>query len=133
MSRKKNPTVTILKFKKGKSTYTLPVSLEELGAPRLAAVVDKLVDVINQSGGLKDDDDDDIDIPESDFAPEAPSLSADRVSVAVPKDKSAPYDNQWIALDEDTFEELVWADYDVLAFRCGDEDFHIVEPNYEDQ
>lgn len=91
------------------------------------------------------DEEDEIDVPKSDYMEEvdikeesdkAPKKAVDmsEITLAIPKDKAAPYDNQWIELTDDlTFDLIKFSDYDLIAFKyVDDEAFVIIEANYED-
>lgn len=58
----------------------------------------------------------------------------EELELAVPRDKTAPYENQWIELtSESDLEPIGFVDYDVVAFRCaGEESFVVVEAAYDD-
>lgn len=124
-----------------KSTYTV--------------ILEQLAHIINESGGLVEqdennvntqvlkDEDDDIEIPASEFADEQNEITksepgktvvSEELSIALPKDKSAPYDNNWIEVDDATLSGITFADYDILAFKhVDDADFQVIEAAYEEQ
>lgn len=60
-------------------------------------------------------------------------VSPELLSLAFPKDKASPYDNEWIEIKDDKIlTEIPVNDNDILAFRYKDElNFDIVEPAYE--
>lgn len=146
--------MTILKLKRAKTTYILTLPL----APAKSTynlIKELLVHIINESGGLKPEDeeepkdedmakDEDIEIPKSEFEDELgpdsqkpePGINVqlDDLSIALPKDKSAPYDNNWIEVDEGTLAGVTFTDYDIVAFKyIDDPDFHVVEAAYDEQ
>lgn len=152
--QKKTADVTILKLKRAKTTYILTLPL----APTKSTynlIKELLVHIINESGGLKPEDegdqdeemikdDEDIEIPKSEFADELDNdnqkpetginVEIDDLSIALPKDKSAPYDNNWIEVDEGTLAGVTFTDYDIVAFKYVDDpDFQVVEAAYEEQ
>lgn len=157
--QKKSADVTILKLKRAKTTYLLTLPL----APTKSTynlIKELLVHIINESGGLKPEDegndqdmakdeemvkdDEDIEIPKSEFADELGddnqtpetgiNVEIDDLSIALPKDKSAPYDNNWIEVDEGTLAGVTFTDYDIVAFKYVDDpDFQVVEAAYEEQ
>lgn len=121
-----------------------------------------LCTMINQSGGLplvdepeQELEEDDIEIPKSEFIDEEPEpepetgdvimkeddtetsannalVTAQQLSIAIPKDKTSPYSNQWIPLDDSILKEVSFNDYDILAFGIDDEPLQIVEAAYEE-
>lgn len=121
----------LLPLAPGKSTYT--------------AILEQLTHIINESAGLKDDTkgslakEEDIEIPKSEFAddldaadPGSVEVETEKLGIALPKDKTAPYDNNWIEVDESTLAGVTFNDYDIVAFRYGDEQFGVVEAAYEE-
>ncbi|XYA01782.1 hypothetical protein QA089_004345 [Meyerozyma guilliermondii] len=152
--QKKTADVTILKLKRAKTTYILTLPL----APTKSTynlIKESLVHIINESGGLKPEDEgddtaqdeemikdeEDIEIPKSEFTDELGekpetgiNVEIDGLSIALPKDKSAPYDNNWIEVDEGTLAGVTFTDYDIVAFKYVDDpDFQVVEAAYEEQ
>lgn len=109
-----------------------------------------LSQMINQSGGLPLDEElleDDIEIPKSEFIDEdedikdavmedtnsnTQTVDPENLTFATPRDKSDPYSNQWITIDEDVLGNLEFNDYDIIAFALNEEDFNIVEAAYEE-
>lgn len=93
----------------------------------------ELAEAINALGGFQDDDSD-IPVPKSELMEEVESEKVDpqSIALAVPQDKANPYDNRWIKLDDKTLKALKFADYDILAFSVGNEDFNVTEPTYEE-
>ncbi|ODV81821.1 uncharacterized protein CANTADRAFT_19430 [Suhomyces tanzawaensis NRRL Y-17324] len=157
LSRKDAPEVTILKFKRQKTTYALPIT----GTLSLEELKSSLTTAINSSGGLnindnepanEDDivvpkselvDEDDIPVPKSEYLEEDASnieendsnsvtVTSSSIRLAVPKDKTQPYENQWIQLTDGLVEDLKFGDYDILAFAYEQEEFYITEAIYED-
>ena len=118
-----------------------------------------LATVINNSGGLPKDEDvneikqehegevdlmdeDSIPVPKSEFeVVESVSGSSDEVKhvepeelkIALPRDASSPYDNEWIELTEENIDEVEFKDYDILAFTStADDKFEIVKAEYDE-
>ena len=118
-----------------------------------------LATVINNSGGLSKDEDvneikqehegevdlmdeDSIPVPKSEFeVVESVSGSSDEVKhvepeelkIALPRDASSPYDNEWIELTEENIDEVEFKDYDILAFTStADDKFEIVKAEYDE-
>lgn len=108
-------------------------------------------DIDEDDGALNEDD---IEIPKSDLIDDDNSeikaeggeqeLEQDSnikkdiksldIKIAIPKDKSSPYDNQWIEIirDED-FEMIGLNDYDILGFKfIEDDDIKIIEAAYDE-
>lgn len=150
--------MTILKFKRHRCTYTLPFTFPNKSSITVDHLVTQLIDAINNSGGLlledKDDasydneiNEDDIEVPKSELIDDdgdvkleegsddnKKSVTKNEVSIAIPKDKSSPYDNQWIPIDDANLKDLIFNDYDILAFKyVNDGDFEVIEAAYEDQ
>lgn len=109
----------------------------------------KLINAIESSGGLtlveeeKEDDEDEIEVPKSEFIDDEEgevkvddnvitSLSLKDINIAMPKDKSSPFDNKWIQIDDEVLPALTFNDYDILAFDYQDNHFEITEVTYED-
>ncbi|KAI5964518.1 hypothetical protein KGF57_001010 [Candida theae] len=60
-------------------------------------------------------------------------VDAVELSIAVPRNASAPYDNEWIELTEGNIDEVEFKDYCILAFKTSTDDkFEIVEAAYDD-
>lgn len=95
------------------------------------------------------DDDDDIVVPKSEYLDEddvvvndasagadsvkVESVSSDDIRIAVAKDKTTPYANEWLELSDDSMvTSLEFKDYMVLAFAYGDEEFYITEGVYDE-
>ncbi|CAK7892136.1 hypothetical protein CAAN1_01S07074 [[Candida] anglica] len=156
--------VTILKFKRKRTTYSIPFNLSEKKVT-LDWFISTLKDTIESSGGLQDDndttelgennleneDDLDIEIPKSELidepelelseptpetltpAPASAPLIQSKLKLAIAKDKTAPYDNNWVELTtDDQLSAIIFNDYDILAFSYDDEPFHIVEAAYDE-
>lgn len=89
------------------------------------------------------DEDDQIEVPKSEFAENVDDEADDNkvfkiapedIRIAVPKDKSSPYANEWIELFKDSdLSSLVFNDYDIIAFAYLEEPFNVVEAAYEEQ
>lgn len=124
--------------------------------------VTTLIQVIEQSGGLLlldnevaavgDDveiNEDDIEIPQSEFidgdeetssknltedeSERILTLSSEDIKIAVPKDKTNPYSNNWIEISSDAdLSSLVFNDYDIISFSYSGEPFTVVEAAYEE-
>ncbi|CAH6723436.1 hypothetical protein CLIB1444_15S01244 [[Candida] jaroonii] len=140
--------ITILKFKNSKSTYMIPIDLEAKNAQTLTNFKKLLANIINQSGGIPDEEamedieipksefiDDDIEIPKSELIDDEASkdqINANDLRIATPKDKTSPYNNEWIEIDDDILNDLTFKDYDILAFALEDQPFNIVEAAYEE-
>lgn len=147
-----------MKFKNSKSTYVIPIDLEVKNAQTLSNFKNLLANIINQSGGIPDEEamedieipkseflDDDIEVlksefidddiePKSEFIDEESKdqVNANDLRIATPKDKTAPYNNEWIEIDDNIISDLTFKDYDILAFALPDQPFNIVEAAYEE-
>lgn len=117
---------------------------------------ESLSQAIEQSGGLvlgmedetNDLGDDDIEVPKSEYIDNendmmieerekpnvADDISPDALTLALPKDKTAPYDNEWIEIiDDSSISNLKFNDYDIIAFKHHTDDgFFITEAAYEE-
>lgn len=113
-----------------------------------------------ETDALNDDDDDRKDVEEGDLKME---MKQDKVTgkiigdieqlrIAVPKNPQAPYDNEWIELTEENFDDVEFKDFTILAFAVrgrersgeredddeeedqieGEDLFYIVEAAYEE-
>ena len=118
-----------------------------------------LATVINNSGGLSKDEDvneikqehegevdlmdeDSIPVPKSEFevvdsvsgsSDEVKRVDPEELKIAVPRDASSPYDNEWIELTEENIDEVEFKDYDILAFTtAADDEFEIVKAEYDE-
>lgn len=62
-------------------------------------------------------------------------VSTEDILLALPKDRSAPYENQWFPIEDDKqLEDLIFNDYDIIAFKfADDEGFHIEQLEIGDQ
>lgn len=142
----KTAKLTVIKFKRGKSTYVIPLDLSK--NKKMKDFKSSLASMINESGGLSNDDDDmdqdqdlDIEVPQSELIdqetqtvnPQTITVSDKELKIATPKDKTNPYSNQWIEIDEAILDELSFNDYDILAFATQEEEFHVIEAAYEEQ
>lgn len=148
---------TIIKFKRNKTTYVAYVDLHLKSQQTVDNLKAHLIDLLNASGGLdlnepEDDemDADDIPIPKSEFIDEVeiktePSVDAtvplskvenvtvSDIRIAIAKDKTAPYANEWIELvDDNTVASIELKDYVIIAFGYGNEDFFITEAVYDE-
>ena len=140
----------------------IPVDFTTKAGKSVDSVKHMLSSMINQSGGLpladdverdveivgEDVDEDQIEVPKSEFiddeepdvimkdGPESTSsqvqVTVDQLNIAIPKDKTSPYSNQWIEVDDSIFKDVTFNDYDILAFAIDDEPFQIVEAAYEE-
>lgn len=117
-----------------------------------------LATAINNSGGIpsKDEtdeikreneeenlmDEDSIPVPKSEFevveqdvsvnGSDVQHVDPEELRVAIPRNRSSPYDNEWIELTNDNINEIEFKDYDILAFTTGSDDqFAIVEAAYD--
>lgn len=55
------------------------------------------------------------------------------LKLAIPKDKTSPYSNDWIDITPETnLGDANFTDYDIIGFSIGDEPIHIIEPAYEE-
>lgn len=100
---------------------------------------------------MENEDDLDIEIPKSELidepelelseptpetltpAPASAPLIQSKLKLAIAKDKTAPYDNNWVELTtDDQLSAIIFNDYDILAFSYDDEPFHIVEAAYDE-
>lgn len=137
----------------------MPVDLSK-NALTLKYFKESLAESINQSGGLElieqeqqpdnDIDENDIVVPKSEYMDNNETdkmledrensgnvideINANDLGLAIPKDKTSPYDNQWIELADDaSIGNITFNDYDIIAFRYIDDDeFHIIEAAYEE-
>ncbi|CUM47390.1 unnamed protein product [Debaryomyces tyrocola] len=156
----KTNQITIIKFKRNKSTYVLPLDLNTKASLSLENFKSSLAKAIEQSGGIslveEDEetnklDEDDIEVPKSeyidnmendgmmedneeDFKNMIQDVKADNLILALPKDKTSPYDNNWIEItDDSSISSLKFNDYDVIAFKHVDDDrFFISEAAYDE-
>lgn len=112
-----------------KDTYVVPLALDKTTLTK-DAFIDNLVTAINASGGLRIVED---EVP-SDIQP-GTQVSAEDIVLALPSNRDAPYDNEWIEVIEDEpLKSVVFNDYDILGFKyIDDADFHITKPEYVEQ
>lgn len=93
-----------------------------------------LVEAINSSGGLRLVD---IDVGEDLPLDEEEGLqvSGADLELAFPKSKESPYDNEWIAIEDDlSLKTVVFNDYDILAFKFADDElFRVEQLEYVDE
>ncbi|EGV62566.1 hypothetical protein PSN45_000245 [Yamadazyma tenuis] len=153
----KRKQVTILKFKRGKSTYVVPI---EFSTKSFQTLQNRLLDIINNSGGLtlsEDEpmmeDEDDIKVPKSEFIdeeeetgetdikdaimkdsppPQTRIVKAGELAIGLPRDKTSPYSNDWVTVDDTILSTIEFNDYDILAFAVDGEPFNVVEAAYEE-
>lgn len=87
-------------------------------------------------------DEDSIPVPKSEFevveqdvsvnGSDVQHVDPEELRVAIPRNRSSPYDNEWIELTNDNINEIEFKDYDILAFTTGSDDqFAIVEAAYD--
>lgn len=69
---------------------------------------------------------------EDDNSSTSMKVDIDQLKLAIPKDKTAPYSNNWIELDNSILQEVALNDYDILAFAIDDELFEIIEAAYDE-
>lgn len=126
-----------------------------------------LCKMINQSGGLKleddepapipvdeeDEDEDAIEVPKSEFIDDDDNddnngndinmneeddtkstllVETTQLKLGIPKDKTAPYNNEWIEVDDSNLKEVTFNDYDIIAFGIDDEPLQIIEAAYDE-
>lgn len=88
-------------------------------------------------------DEDSIPVPKSEFevveqdvsgnGSDVQHVDPEELRVAIPRNRSSPYDNEWIELTEDNINEVEFKDYDILAFTTSSDDkFAIVEAAYNE-
>ena len=144
---------TIIKYKRSKCTYVAYVDLHLKSQQSVSNLVSHLVDILNASGGLQlteaedDIEVDDIPIPKSEYLDDVTvksesnggdpvkveTVSSSDIRLAIAKDKTNPYANEWIELTEDsTVASIDLKDYVMLAFAYGDEDFYVTEAVYDE-
>lgn len=132
--KKSQISITIIKFKRSRSTYSIPLALDVKKNLTLKYFTNAVVHAINSSGGLRlvdnEDPADQVDIQEG------LQVTSGDIQLALPKNKENPYDNVWFPVDDDlSLQTVVFNDYDLIAFKFeDDQDFHIeqleyVEPN----
>lgn len=125
--------VTIVKFKRARTTYVVPLTLTVKKNLTREYFVGNLVQAINASGGLRLVDDDPVeDLPIEDGGLE---VSASDIELAFPKAKDSPYNNQWVPIHgDDSIEKVVLNDYDLIAFKfADDDDFRIEQLEYVEE
>lgn len=138
----------------------MPLDLNTKASLSLKNFKDSLAKSIEQSGGIslveEDEepnklDEDDIEVPKSEFINNLENegmmeeniedtkniiqdLKADDLVLALPKDKTSPYDNNWIEItDDSSISSLQFNDYDIIAFKHVDDDtFFIAEAAYDE-
>ncbi|KAG2731279.1 hypothetical protein G9P44_005695 [Scheffersomyces stipitis] len=151
---KKISSISIIKFKRGKYTYVIPIEFEAEGAKTLENIKRLLIEAIVASGGLtlieedplpedeEDLDEDNIPVPKSEYIQDEEDIDNPNIiselapidiRLAVPKDKTNPYGNEWIELDDNKLANIDFNDYDILAFAYGtEESFEVIEAAYEE-
>lgn len=147
----------ILKFKRQKVTYVIPIDLNNKANKSLKSFQALLCNMINQTGGLQanetddspmdednievpksdflGDEDEEIDVPKSEFIDnidEKPIITEKQIKLAIPKDRTQPYNNEWEEINDSILAEIQFKDYDILAFAIDDEQFEIIEPAFEE-
>lgn len=119
-----------MKFKRQKTTYVVPLVLDKKNQAR-DYFLTSLTEAINASGGLRlvDLDESGEDFPIED---EGLQVSPEDLEIAFPKTKELPYDNVWIAIEDDlSLQAVVINDNDLLGFKHADDaDFHILQLEY---
>ncbi|KAM9912376.1 hypothetical protein OXX69_002615 [Metschnikowia pulcherrima] len=121
--------ITIVKFKRARSTYVASLILNQKKNLTLKHFVDTLVEAINSSGGLRV-----IESSEG-AAEEGIQVSSEEIELAYPKARDTPYANEWIPIvDDSAIESTVMNDHDVIGFKYADDaDFNIEQPVYEEE
>lgn len=138
----------------------MPLDLNTKGSLSLKNFKSSLAKSIEQSGGLsliEEDEEtnnlneDDIEVPKSEYIDNMENdgmvedneehskniiqdVKADDLVLALPKDKTSPYDNKWIEItDDSSISSLKFNDYDIIAFKHADDDkIFISEAAYDD-
>lgn len=136
----------ILKLKRDASTYMVFIDHYVPGKLNVNTIRNSVVKAINGSGGLQPSvvegkeqasEDGEVKLEDTEVKAEEPDtkgqiLSLDQLRIAVPQDKTNPYANKWTELDDETAAEILFQDYDVLAFATSsDSRFYIQEPVYD--
>lgn len=98
--------------------------------------LESLAEAINLSGGLRlvdSVDEGDEDLPLDDD--EGLQVTASDLEIAFPKTKESPYENEWIAIDDDaSLRAVVLNDYDLIAFKFADDnDFRVEQLEYVEE
>ncbi|QRG35999.1 hypothetical protein FDK38_000325 [Candidozyma auris] len=127
--------VTLLKFKRSRSTYCIPLVLTKKTLNQ-EHLITALTHAINSTGGLRvvdnmNSEEDGMPLPDE----EGVEIAAEEISLALPKDRGDPHSNQWFPISDDKdLENLVFNDYDIIAFKSRDDsDFYIEQSEYGDQ
>ena len=138
----------------------MPLDLNTKGSLSLKNFTSSLSKAIEQSGGLplieEDEetnklDEDDIEVPKSEYIDNQENdrmmedneqdsknmiqdVKAEDLILALPKDKTSPYDNKWIEItDDSSISSLKFNDYDIIAFKHVEDDaFFISEAAYDE-
>ncbi|SGZ54563.1 CIC11C00000003547 [Sungouiella intermedia] len=127
------PQITIIKFKRSRTTYVVPLVLDKKNLLR-EYFLESLVEAINSSGGLRlvdIDGGEDVPLDEDDGL----QVTSPDLELAFPKSKESPYDNEWIPIEDDlSLKTVVLNDYDILAFKfADDEHFRVEQLEYVDE
>lgn len=138
----------------------MPLDLNAKASLSIANFKSSLARAVEQSGGLslveEDEetnklDNDDIEVPKSEYIDNVENdgmvddneedtkniiqdVKGDDLILALPKDKTSPYDNTWIEItDDSSISSLKFNDYDIIAFKHVDDDtFFISEAAYDE-
>ena len=138
----------------------MPLDLNAKASLSIANFKSSLARAVEQSGGLslveEDEetnklDNDDIEVPKSEYIDNVENdgmvddneedtkniiqdVNGDDLILALPKDKTSPYDNTWIEItDDSSISSLKFNDYDIIAFKHVDDDtFFISEAAYDE-
>lgn len=124
------PEITIVKFKRSRSSYVVSLILNQKKNLTLEYFVDALVQAINSSGGLRI-----MELMEgTDLAEDGIQVTPEEIEIAFPKARDSPYANEWIHISDDLAIELtILKDYDTIGFKYVDDaDFSIEQPVYEE-
>ncbi|CCE81673.1 Piso0_002336 [Millerozyma farinosa CBS 7064] len=150
----KNSDLVAIKFKRNKVTFVVLLDLVSKSSKSINKIKETLCDVISASGGLNLKEvetdglkEDDIVVPKSEYLTESndedekedntdivKNISPNDIRLAIPKDKTSPYDNEWIEITNDSiFDELTFNDYDIIAFAYKTDDgFYVEEATYNE-
>lgn len=135
-------------------TFVVLLDLVLKSSKSINKIKETLCDVISASGGLNLKEvetdglkEDDIVVPKSEYLTESndedekedntdivKNISPNDIRLAIPKDKTSPYDNEWIEITNDLiFDELTFNDYDIIAFAYKTDDgFYVEEATYNE-
>ncbi|OBA21750.1 hypothetical protein METBIDRAFT_12224 [Metschnikowia bicuspidata var. bicuspidata NRRL YB-4993] len=119
--------ITIVKFKRARSTYVISLILNQKKNLTVDHFISSLVHAINSSGGLR--------LVELIDTEDKVQVAPEDIELAYPRTKDAPYSNEWIPILDDLAIELtVLNDYDIIGFKFTDDaDFMIEQPVYEEE